>query len=152
MVRIRSAKLDEIESLSLLAVSSKASWGYDAVFMAQCRSELVVNEDHVVSQLTYVAVDENSNELLGFYLLKELGERDAELDMLFVAPQHIGEGVGRALLLDAQGEARRRGWKMLLIESDPCASSFYERQGAVLVGTAKSPSTGRDLPLYELRL
>jgi len=151
-VRIRSAKLDEIESLSLLALRSKASWGYDAGFMARCRSELVVNEDQVANKLTYVAVDETSNEVLGFYLLREPGERDAELDMLFVAPQHIGEGVGRALLLDAQGEARRRGWEVLLIESDPFASSFYERHGAILVGTSKSPATGRDLSLYELRL
>jgi len=89
--------------------------------------------------VTYVAVDETSNEVLGFYLLREPGERDAELDMLFVAPQHIGEGVGRALLLDAQGEARRRGWEVLLIESDPSHRRFNERHGAILVGTSKSP-------------
>ncbi len=151
-MRIRLAELDETESLSLLALRSKAHWGYDAAFMAQCRSELVVTEDQVASQLAYVAVDEDSDEIVGFYLLEELAERDAELAMLFVAPQHIGVGIGQALLLHAQSEARRRGWTRLLIESDPFASLFYERQGAVLVGTAKSSSTGRDLPLYELRL
>lgn len=150
-MRIRPAELDETEPLSLLALRSKAHWGYDAAFMAQCRSELVVTEEQVVRQLVYVAVDEESDEIVGFYLLEEPGERDAELAMLFVAPQHIGGGIGQALLLDARSKAQQRGWKRLLIESDPFASLFYERQGAVLVGTVKS-SSGRDLPLYELRL
>jgi len=30
-----------------------------------------VNEDQVANKLTYVAVDETSNEVLGFYLLRE---------------------------------------------------------------------------------
>ena len=44
------------------------------------------------------------------------------------------------------------GSSILRIESDPFAAPFYESQGATLVGTAKSTSTGRGLPLFELRM
>src|ERR1035437_7555195 len=44
------------------------------------------------------------------------------------------------------------GSSILRIDSDPFAAPFYESQGATLVGTAKSTSTGRGLPLFELRM
>jgi len=37
------------------------------------------------------------------------------------------------------------------LRSRATLAAFYESQGATLVGTAKSKSTGRDLPLFELR-
>ena len=148
---IRPARLDETGPLSELAFVSKASWGYDEAFMERCRVELVVRDEHVERGLAFVAVDE-ADIALGFYVLKEPGERDAELDLLFVAPSHMRRGVGRALLGDACRESRRRGWSVLLIESDPFAAAFYEREGAVLTGASTSPSTGRELPLFEIRL
>lgn len=150
-MRIRPARLDEIDSLSALALASKATWGYDEAFMERCRVELVVRDEHVERGLAHVAVDD-ADGALGFYALKEPGERSAELDLLFVAPAHLRRGVGRALLADACREARRRGWPVLLVESDPFAAPFYEREGAVLIGTSTSPSTGRELPLFEVRL
>ena len=119
--------------------------------MERCRVELVVRDEHVVKGLAHVAVDE-SGAALGFCALKEPGERSAELDLLFVAPAHLRRGVGRVLLADACREARQRGWSVLLVESDPFAAPFYEREGAVLIGTATSPSTQRELPLFEIRL
>jgi GNAT superfamily N-acetyltransferase len=137
--------------LTELALESKRFWGYDDEFMARCRSELVVSEEDIASQLVFVAEDEVSGETLGFYALKRLSEEDAELDKLFVAPEHIRLGVGRALMHDAVRVARHFGWSALRIESDPFSAAFYESQGATLVGTATSTSTGRDLPLFELR-
>lgn len=137
--------------LSQLAFESKRFWGYDDEFMERCRSELVVREEDIANQMVWVAEGQSSGEALGFYLLKELSEDDAELDMLFVAPEYVRAGVGQALMQDAARVARLLGWSVLRIESDPFAAPFYESQGAALVGTAKSKSTGRDLPLFELR-
>lgn len=129
-MKIRPARSDETDSLSALAVASKATWGYDEAFMERCRVELVVRDEHVERGLVNVAVDE-FDTAMGFYALKEPGERDAELGLLFVAPAHLRRGVGRVLLADACREARRRGWSVLLVESDPFAAAFYEREGAV---------------------
>ena len=150
-MRIRPARVEETASLTRLALASKASWGYDDDFMERCASELVVRDEHVDDALAYVATDEDG-DVVGFYVLKEPAAREAELDMLFVASSHLRSGVGRFLLDDARREARSRGWTTLLIESDPFAAPFYEREGAVLIGTSRSPSTGRELPLFELRL
>ncbi|MHB8826954.1 MAG: hypothetical protein ACYC5Z_04740 [Acidimicrobiales bacterium] len=93
-MKIRPARSDETDSLSALAVASKATWGYDEAFMERCRVELVVRDEHVERGLVNVAVDE-FDTAMGFYALKEPGERDAELGLLFVAPAHLRRGVGR---------------------------------------------------------
>ena len=76
-----------------------------------------------------------------------------DLEKLFVEPQWLGTGVGRALMAHAIDEARRRGAKRLTILADPNAAGFYERYGARLLGEAPSNDIpGRSLPLYEVRL
>ena len=76
-----------------------------------------------------------------------------DLDKLFVEPQRIRTGVGRALIAHAIGEARRRGANRLTILADPYAAGFYERNGARLIGEAPSDAIpGRSLPLYEVKL
>jgi len=76
-----------------------------------------------------------------------------DLEKLFVEPQWLGTGVGRALMAHAIDEARRRGAKRLTILADPNAAGFYERNGARLLGEAPSNAIpGRSLPLYEVRL
>ena len=47
-----------------------------------------------------------------------------DLDKLFVEPQRIRTGVGRALLTHAIIEARRRGAERLTILADPYAAGF----------------------------
>jgi GNAT superfamily N-acetyltransferase len=77
----------------------------------------------------------------------------AEVDMLFVAPEHIGAGVGAALFAALRAAAVAAGFSRLRIESDPNATGFYERQGAERVGEAPSVSIpGRTLPVLELDL
>jgi GNAT superfamily N-acetyltransferase len=144
----RLAVSSETLELSSLAVASKRYWGYDDEFMELCRAELMVDEDDVDAGLVVVA-EEEIGGLVGFYSLAESPR--PELRMLFVAPVAIGRGVGKILMNDALRVARSRGWKALVIESDPFAASFYEHLGAELVGTSLSASTGRTLPLYEIR-
>ena len=76
-----------------------------------------------------------------------------DLDKLFVEPQRIRTGIGRALIAHAINEARRRGATRLTILSDPYAAGFYERNGARLIGEAPSDAIpGRSVPLYEIKL
>jgi len=75
------------------------------------------------------------------------------LGHLFVEPEEIGRGHGRALLSHARDEARRRGYRVLVIQGDPNAARFYEACGARRVGEKGSASIpGRLLPLFELDL
>jgi hypothetical protein len=48
--------------------------------------------------------------------------------------------------------AAERGADRLTLESDPNAAGFYERMGAHRTGSVTAPSTGRELPVYEVML
>ncbi|MGC1420560.1 MAG: GNAT family N-acetyltransferase [Acidimicrobiales bacterium] len=146
-MRTRAGATTEALELSSLAMESKRYWGYDDAFMELCRPELTVGVDDVERGLVVVAEDE-SGHVVGFYMLSDAPR--PELSMLFVSPDAIGRGVGKELIRDALSVARSRDWANLVIESDPFAASFYERMGAVLIGSVRSPSTGRTLSLYEL--
>jgi Acetyltransferase (GNAT) domain len=79
----------------------------------------------------------------------DLHERP-ELVALFVDPDLIGTGVGRALLQNALERTRHAGLDSVLIESDPNAERFYRSQGAVPAGHRTSATTGRELALLRL--
>lgn len=140
---IRPARPEEAAELTELALRSKAHWGYDAAFLARCRTELTLTPADVAARPVRVA--ERDGRTVGLLVLG--GEPPAlELDMLFVDPPAIGTGAGRVLFEHAVATARAAGARTLWIEADPEAESFYRHVGAVPAGTSVSPSTGRELP------
>ena len=149
--RIRRARSDEAESLSALALRSKAHWGYSQDFLEACREELSVSAAALEKHPAYLL--EEDGVTLGFYLLVPLAEEEAELDSLFVEPEAIGTGAGAELIAHAIREARGGGCRRLVIHADPNATRFYEAAGARVVGSTPSGSIpGRRLPLLHLEL
>ena len=150
IISIRPARLEELGALSDLALRSKGYWGYDADFLESCRAELTLTEGRLQAETIRVA--EKESVLLGFHSVF-VNREEAELMGLFVDPEHIGLGVGRALWDDALEIASRRGTTRLRIEADPNAEAWYRRRGAMRVGQTPSGSiTGRTLPLLELAI
>ena len=147
---IDEARAGEAGILTQLALVSKRHWGYDDAFMERCRHELTVSERDLETRQVFVARD--AERVLGFYLLIPLEGSSVELDMLFVEPQSIGEGVGGALMRHAMNVARGDGALTMRLTADPFAVPFYEHCGAVLVASSFSASTGRTLPVYEVSL
>ena len=148
-VRLRAARDDEAETLSLLALRSKGHWGYDEAFMAACADELRMNPGEMAARRTTVA--EEDGALLGFTTLE--GEApQGVLGMLFVEPEAIGRGLGRLLYQHVLDRARELGFDRLTIDADPNAEPFYLAMGAVRIGDVPSGSIpGRVLPLLEAR-
>ncbi|OKI87605.1 GNAT family N-acetyltransferase [Micromonospora sp. CB01531] len=142
-LRIRAARPAEAAELTELALRSKGHWGYDAVFLARCRSELTLTPADVATR--QVAVAERDGTVVGLLVLGGIPP-ELELDMLFVDPPAIGTGVGRVLFDHAVATARAAGAHALWLDADPDAEPFYRHVGAVPAGTAVSPSTGRTLP------
>lgn len=106
---------------------SKAYWGYDDAFLASCADELRLRPDDVEPRRTTVA--ELDGTLLGVSTL-EGAAPDGVLGLLFVAPEAIRTGVGRALYQHVLGEAERLGFTRVTIESDYNAVGFYLAMGA----------------------
>jgi GNAT superfamily N-acetyltransferase len=146
---VRPAAIEEAAALSALANRSKASWGYSAAQMAA--APLRIEPAAIAEGWVWVAQDRR-RRILGVASLARTDRPEViDLDTLFVEPTAQRAGVGQVLLEHAARMARTFGAVVLRIESDPNATGFYERQGARLVGEARS-SWGRMLPVYELDL
>ena len=93
------------------------------------------------------------DSIAGFHALERLNADVTKLEALFVAPEHIGRGLGRTLIEHAREEARKNGASSLVIQSDPNAQEFYAAAGGVLSGSRESDSVpGRQLPLFTISL
>ena len=73
------------------------------------------------------------------------------LEHLWVLPEAMGRGIGRALFSHAVQRAKALGVQAIRIESDPYAEKFYERMGARRVGENRSEVDGqvRLLPVMQ---
>lgn len=127
--------------MTALVIRSKAHWGYDASFMAAAAADLHFTEEELARSDVLVA--ESDGALVG---MVAVDDREARLGWLFVEPVAIGTGVGSALLKAALARAAARGLKSLELDNDPHAEPFYRAHGAERVGTARTPTTGRELP------
>ncbi len=143
-VRIRRAELSEADALTDLAMRSKAYWGYDDQFMAECREELTVQPDAIEAGEVWVVEDEG--RLLG--VLELTPEDDAvDVRLIFVEPSAVGTGIGRVLWDHAEARALALGARTLTVDADPNALGFYQRMGMRVVGRSPSGSIpGRTLP------
>lgn len=148
---IRDAIAADLPALAALALRSKGHWGYAPELLASMREELSWEEEDL--GCLCFRVGEAAAGLVGFSAVEPLGQGRGELEALFVAPERIGTGAGRALMEDAAVQARRLGCRVLVIQSDPHAEGFYLAAGARRVGERPSDSIrGRTLPLLELDL
>ena len=74
---------------------------------------------------------------VGFSVVIPADNDARELDGLFVEPDRMLSGVGRALVEDAVGRASREGARCLGVTAGH-AQGFYERVGFELVGAAQT--------------
>ncbi len=148
---VRAIGPDYASKVTEIALKGKAHWGYDDAFMEKCREELTYREKTFETKAVFGAFREG--RLVGFFALKEKNPRTGNLDDLFILPEHIGAGIGRALMDRCLEESRKRGWTRLIVDSDPFAEGFYRKMGFRRIGEAPSGSIpGRFLPLMELSL
>lgn len=148
---IRPARPSEAAALGDLALRSKGYWGYSPTFLDACRTDLSYSPEAIATRPFFVAEIEGS--VAGFYALAPVDRGLVDLEALFVAPEAIGQGVGRRLWAHAVAQCRAIGATTLRIEADPFAEGFYLAMGALRVGEAPSAAIpGRFLPLLHYSL
>ncbi|USG63004.1 GNAT family N-acetyltransferase [Sneathiella marina] len=147
---ILPAKPGDGAELSILALESKAYWGYSDEFIKSCETALKIT-DEMIGRLHSGTVKEDSS-YVGFYFLSEEGTH-AELQLLYISPVAIGKGYGRALFKSAMKKASSLGYTEMRIEADPNAVDFYKRMGAKHTGWCRSEvDDTRELPLLMMPL
>ena len=115
---IRRAQPHEDEVLTELAMRAKASWGYDAAFMAACRAELTITPEKLAAWDVWVA--EVDGTMAGMVALS-LENGEAEVQEFFVEADLQGRGVGAALMAVLLEACRKRGIAVLNVDADPNA-------------------------------
>jgi len=150
-MKIVRAKGDDAAALSNIALSAKRHWRYPERWLEIWRESLTVRPEFIVAHETYAAVV--AGRTVGFYALRCEGSR-GRLDHLWVLPDAMNQGVGRALFTHAVERAKVLGLQALEIESDPNAEGFYQRLGArrVRVNLTEKDGELRELPVlvYEV--
>ncbi|MFG2949763.1 GNAT family N-acetyltransferase [Streptomyces adustus] len=143
---IRRAVGRDAKRLTRLIRSSRAYEGRYAAMVADYRVGPVYIETHRV--FVAVAADERESRVLGFY---SLVLAPPELDLLFVADEAQGRGIGRLLVSHMKSEARAAGLDRVRVVSHPPAEGFYRGLGAVRTGTALAdpPVVAWDRPEFE---
>jgi len=149
ILKIRPAAKDEAGRLTQIAHDAKRYWGYPEHWIKHWQDDLTISPDFIVANQVFLA--EQDDQILGFYALKIQHEK-AELDHLWVAPEHIGTGVGKQLFLHAMQSSARRNISEIEILSDPNAEGFYQKMGAHRVGEAVSEIDGKSRGLPRLTI
>lgn len=106
-----------------------------------------VSNDYLPSASLLLAVD-SDDVPLGF-----LGMNHAHIDSLFIAAEHRGKGIGKALMQQAQASAQALNAQYLSVdvnEQNPHATAFYQRQGFTQQNRSALDGDGRPYPLLHM--
>lgn len=85
-----------------------------------------------------------SNEIVGF-----VGVSDANVEMLFVAPQASRQGIGKALM---QWAFSKKITKVDVNEQNPDALAFYHAMNFTVVDRSETDGEGNPFPLLHMAL
>jgi GNAT superfamily N-acetyltransferase len=146
-MQILRAKPDDAARLTEIAFTSKRHWGYPERWIASWTDLLTIEPRSIAEQETYRADIDGAP--VGFYSLRR-GLGRMSLEHLWVLPEAMRRGVGRALFVHAVERVRAAECEILEIESDPNAAGFYEHMGARWVATTVTELEGRprELPVF----
>jgi GNAT superfamily N-acetyltransferase len=135
-VRIRDAGADEAPALEALQRRSSDVWAEHQEALAAHPEAIELPRAFVVNGWVRVAVDDDDTPV-GFSVLIPGEGGVHELDGLFVEPEHMGCGVGRALVEDAAARASSDGAERIEVTAGP-AQRFYEKTSFRVVGPAQT--------------
>ncbi|MFI9192280.1 GNAT family N-acetyltransferase [Streptomyces californicus] len=146
-VTVRRAAAGDAARLTRVVRTSRAYEGPYASMVEGYR----VGPDYIEAHRVFVAADDTTDRVLGFYALVL---DPPELDLMFVADEAQGRGIGGLLAAHLREEARAAGLAGVRIVSHPPAEGFYRSIGAEPVGTVRAdpPAVRWDRPELLLRV
>ena len=98
-----------------------------------------------LKEVEHLVVAQNNGDYLGF-----MGIEKHRLEMLFLAPQYIGKGVGRKLI--EYGIEQYQINEVTVNEQNPNAIGFYEHLGFKIYKRTPLDEAGMPYPLLYMKL
>jgi N-acetylglutamate synthase-like GNAT family acetyltransferase len=134
---IRTAGREDLPSLQAVFRRSALSNDGDREALLEHPEHLVLQAEPVYDGRTRLAEDPGG-DIVGFATLERSGD-SAELVDLFVIPESMRRGVGRALVDDAVTTLAGEGISALWVTANPHAMAFYIAMGFESIGETATP-------------
>jgi GNAT superfamily N-acetyltransferase len=135
-ITIRAATPNEHEAIESLLVRASLSNEADRALLLANPEVMAVPLERVTSGRVFVA--EADGTIVGFASIEPDGDKEAELEDLFVEPTKWRQGVGRKLVAFCSDHARSRGYNLLRVIGNQQAVEFYVTCGFAVVGPHKT--------------
>lgn len=100
---------------------------------------------HYLNSVMLICTKDSRQRITGF-----AGVAASKVEMLFIDPQHRGQGLGRQLLHYAIGSMNAD--RLDVNEQNPQALGFYLKLGFEVVGRTEHDGLGQPYPLLHMRL
>lgn len=141
--------------LSHICFRAKSYWEYPRELMSHWVESgvLSITPEEIEEHPTYVAEDEEEDEVVGFYSLR-IRDGECRVKDLCVLPEMVGTDIRALLFLHACEIAEELGADSVMMVSDDLSRGFYEEMGAEPVGEKvdRSPAGDRLLAILRLNL
>lgn len=150
MINIRSAKIDEYEILTNIAIESESFWDYGSDHIEKFKSVYKVTEEFISNNSTFVI--EKDGNIVGFYGFI-IENNVPSLEYLYIEPQYINKGYGKLLWNHMVENCNKNSIKGFSIVTSSQTKEFYTKMGAVQVGEIESlVQNGHKIPLLTYTL
>lgn len=132
---VRTAGLDDVAAVrDIYRRSSLSNEGDRAVLLAHPDA---LELDATAIRLGHTRVALDGSTIVGFATIV-VHDATAELEDLFVDPDHMRQGIARLLIADAVARARSSGVGRIGVTANEHAHPFYSAVGFVPDGTAET--------------
>ena len=148
-IEIRRAIPEDADTLTEIAHAAKRHWNYPESWIEQWREDLTITREFITAQEVFAATI--NGEIVGCCALV-LTDSLAEIEHMWIRPERMGSGVGRALFEHARTRAVERGANVLELSADPYAEGFYARMGAKRIGEIPADMDGQSRVLPRMRI
>jgi len=142
---LKMADVTDINIFNKISVASKIHWNYPKEWIEKWLKELTLTEKDFQSQMIYKL--EEQGTIIGFCSIQE-NDDNYEIMHLWVHPDFIGKGYGKLILKETIQNVVKKE-KVVIVESDPNAESFYQSQGFETFDKRESYPPGRFLPILK---
>ena len=139
-IQIRRAMPEEAAVLTEIAHAAKRHWGYPENWIEHWQGDLTITRDFISNHEVYVAVTDK--EIAGCCALV-VKDSQAELEHMWIRPQYMGAGYGKALFVHVMQRAATLKADAVELSADPNAEGFYKHMGAVRIGEVRSEIDGQ---------
>ena len=148
-IEIRRALPEEADTLTEIAHAAKRHWKYPESWIKQWQTDLTISGEFIRTHEVFVATI--NDEVAGCCALV-MTDTLAEIEHMWIRPEHMGSGAGRALFEHARARAVERGANALELSADPYAEGFYARMGAKRIGEVPANMDGQTRALPRMRI